>query len=247
VQGIGGGVKLASWSATHSGGALLSNEDALFADDARGLYLVSDGVGRHRGAAHASRLAVQTMERALGARPARTRVRRWLTDALRHACEKLSDEARANPALVDMAATLTLLESDGVDYTFLQIGDSRGYLCRKGQIAQVTHDHSLAYEQYQAGALTREQVRRHPNQKLLTRTLSASRRLAVPDFFAGTVQSGDVFLLCSDGLTKELSDSEILATLSLGHEPRAMGEAMLRQALDRDPDDNVTLIVVVAE
>jgi protein phosphatase len=107
-----------------------------------------------------------------------------------------------------MAATLTLLSILEGEFHIAHVGDSRAYLFREGRLQQITHDHSVAFEQYWVGAITKEDIRNHPNQNLLTRTLGGGD-LVTPDFWEGRLEPGDRFLLCSDGLTKELSDSEI--------------------------------------
>ena len=219
------------------------NEDAYFADDSRGLWIVSDGVGSHRGAGVASRWVVEAVASALSSpRPSGAyEVRRWLTTAVRSATARLATEARRDPSLLMMTATLTLLQAMGEEHVFVQVGDSRGYRLRGGAFEQITNDHSVAFEQYKFGAIRKEQIQGHPNQRLLTRTIGAERDV-VPEITIAGTQAGDRFLLCSDGLTKELADEEIEELMRETHDPAVLVEA----AKARGGRDNITVVLVDA-
>jgi protein phosphatase len=204
------------------------NEDSALADDARGLYLVSDGIGRHQGGVVAGRLVVEAVSSALlGPRP--HNVQAWLNDAFQHAARALHD---AKPGSA-MGATLTLLLIAETRYHVAHIGDSRAYLWRDGRLRQITNDHTVAWEQFLMGAIAKDELRAHPNQKHLTRSLSALKPFALPEFHEGGLKSGDQFLLCTDGLTKALSDTQLVD----------MDVDRLMAASLASPDDTTAIVV----
>lgn len=241
-------MRLCSCAVTDPGRGGRGNEDACLADDARGLYVVSDGVGTYRGAASASRWAVEEAARALdGGPPDPAGGRDWLRRAARAANARLVHEAQRDRSIELASATLTLLHFAGPDFAVLHVGDSRAYRFADERLVQMTADHSVAFEQYLAGAIPKEDLASHPNQKLLTRTLSAARDFVVPDVVEGRAAPGDRYLVCTDGLTKELSDAEIAGMLARIERPEALAPALVEAANGRGGRDNVTVIVVAVE
>jgi protein phosphatase len=237
-------VNLLSSGVTDPGRAHEVNEDAFLADDARRLYVVSDGVGRYEGAATASRLVVESVAAHLGG-PPDADARRWLLGAARKAASALVAAAKRDRALRSMSATLTFLQEIEHEAHILHVGDSRAYLWRGGRLEQLTRDHSVAFEQLEIGAITKDELRTHPNQRLLTRTLRASSALVIPELSVVPILPGDVFLLCSDGLTKELTDEQVATTASRT-DPALLARALVDRANEAGGRDNVTVVVVVA-
>lgn len=240
------GVKLhsASCSVRSRGGEV--NEDALLADDGCGVYVVSDGVGRHRGADTASRLVVEHVAKELrrDAPPVAEARRMWLIGAAKKAAGALAAEAKKRKELSSMGATLTALRVVGEEAHLLHVGDSRAYRLRAGRLEQLTRDHSLAFEQFEAGAITKEQLRTHPNQKLLTRSLRASSTIVIPETAVAPIAAGDRFLLCTDGLTKDLEDEKIAELLLANTDLEEACRALRDAASAAGGADDTTLIVL---
>lgn len=213
------------------------NDDAFYLDDAIGLYIVSDGLGRFKGADLASRTVVNAVAKAVLA----GKTLRMAADAAAFA---LDERARKDPSLKDMSATLTALRLTDMRFEGVHVGDSRAYLYRHDTLVQLTRDHSVAYDQYLAGAITKEQIRTNRNQAMLTRTMHAGRGCAPVEPFGGALLEGDEFLLCTDGLVKELTDAHLRVVLQEPGTATAHAEALLEKAKKRVLTDNVTLIVV---
>jgi serine/threonine protein phosphatase PrpC len=144
-----------------------------------------------------------------------------------------------------MASTLTALQLVADGWWIVHVGDTRAYVLRDGQLEQLTRDHSVGWEQFEAGAITKEQLRTHPNQNLLTRTVIARRDGVVPDVRAGDVRAGDRFLLCSDGLLKVLDEGRIAETLGQGEDPAAIAQALVERADRLGLIDDTTAVVVL--
>lgn len=233
-------MRLLSHGITDSGPPGKRNDDAFSMDDAHCLYVVSDGLGKFRGADLASRTVVNALVKGvLAGEP--------LSKAATSAAHELDERAKKDPSLKDMAATLTALHIVGGKFEGVHVGDSRAYLFRHDALVQLTRDHSVAFEQYLAGAITKEQIRTNRNQAVLTKSMRAGRGYAPVEPFGGEVLPGDVFLLCTDGLTKELTDAHMLVVLREPATPQVHAAALLAKARKRILIDNVTLIVVRAE
>lgn len=239
---------------TRSGGATRAgpdgpNEDALLLDDERRLFGVADGVGQYRGAEVASALVLEGCREALATRPhgrEEETLRRWLGRAAGHAARLVHARGRTQPELGSMASTLTALQLVDEAWWLVHVGDTRAYVLRGGALEQLTRDHSVGWEQYEAGAITKEQLRTHPNQNLLTRTVIARRDGVVPDVRTGDLQADDRFLLCSDGLVKVLDEGRIAETLAQGDDPGAIAQALVDRADRLGLVDDTTVVVVLA-
>ncbi len=222
-----------------------ANEDAASADDAAGVYIVSDGVGRYAGAATASRLVVEHTASILRLPPPPVAERTtWLGRAAKTAAKALVAEGARTREHEDMCATLTALRIIEHDAHLLHVGDCRGYLLRERRLEQLTRDHSVAFEQFEAGAITKDELRTHPNQKMLTRTLRASSSLVIPEIVTVSLRAGDRLLLCTDGLTKELDDAAVEMLLASAGEPEAAARVLADAAHEKGADDDVTIVVV---
>jgi serine/threonine protein phosphatase PrpC len=168
-------------------------------------------------------------------------VNRALQDANRALIARAADQG---PGALIGSTVVTLLIHDG-HYACLWAGDSRAYLCRRGGLSRLTQDHSLVQEMVAAGALTPEQSRTHARANVITRAVGVAPTLKL-DMLHAAVEPGDVFLLCSDGLTGVVEDVEIEAVLAAGAlEPAA--EALMQLALERGARDNVTLVLIRAD
>ncbi len=230
-------MQISSFGLSDPGPAGKRQEDAFLCDDTKGLYIVSDGIGSTSGADVASRAVVDAAWRAmLDGAP--------IAKAGNAAARALDERAKAQPALSNMAATLTMLRFSGARFEGSHVGDSRAYLCRGGTLVQLTRDHSVAFEQYLAGAISKDQIRKHKNQSHLTRAVRVGLGFSATDPFGGETKPRDTFLLCTDGLTKELSDADIVLMLGHPDPPEAIATALHEEVKRRIPVDNVTIVVV---
>ncbi len=215
------------------------NEDAAWFDEARAVFAVADGMGGHLAGEVASRMAIEAVQRMAreNERPGIAALR----EAVACAHETILTHAQDHIECAGMGTTLSVLWL-GENYAYIaHVGDSRIYRLREGSLTQITQDHSLVEELVRAGLITREQARTHPRRNIITRALGTHGENE-PDLLVTDVQDGDVFLLCTDGLTGMVPDDEIERTLrDCGIE--AAADRLLALALDAGGRDNVTLIL----
>jgi protein phosphatase len=224
------------------------NEDnyAVNANGDHGLFVVADGMGGHAAGEVASEMAVQTIERELGAvrnLEDRSVVDR-ISDALKTANRNIHDRTITEVDKQGMGTTASVLLVSGLRYMIGQVGDSRVYLLRDGALQQLTKDHSYVQEQVDAGFLTPEQARYHPYSNVITRCVGASPDVQ-PDIYAGDVKLGDLFLVASDGLTGMVDDRRLQMLLMSRAEPERKVRDLIAEANGRGGLDNITAIVVV--
>ena len=219
------------------------NEDAWLDQPDLGRWAVADGMGGHAVGDLASRLVVDALSQL--SPPAS--MKRFIADArtrLQTANRLLREEA-ARRQVQRIGSTVVVLLACDRFCGYLWAGDSRIYLYRQGQLRQLTRDHSQIEQLKSLGQLTEQEARHHPAQHMITRAVGATDRLDL-DEDAIEVADGDVFLLCSDGLSNEVSDQEIHAALAADDCRRASSE-LVDIALARGGRDNITAVVVQAE
>ncbi len=182
---------------------------------------------------------VRDKREAIRARETKREMERALREANRAIFERTARESDKQ----GMGTTASVLVLAGESYLIGQVGDSRVYLLRDGQLRQLTKDHSYVQEQVDAGFLTPEQARYHPYSNVITRCVGASDDVE-PDTFEGEVRRGDVFLVASDGLTGMVDDRRLQQLLGSRASPQRMVEALIAEANGRGGLDNITAIVV---
>lgn len=222
------------------------NEDALHVDPDGRYAVLADGMGGYRGGDVAAGLAVAVVKNVLDAGLAAPfdpdMVARMLFDAIRDANAAIYDAGQADPALAGMGCTLILATFVGDEVVSAHVGDSRLYRWRDVRLALLTRDHTMLQEQVDGGIISAEEARGYAYRGLLTRGLGVADEV-LPDLGIHDAVEGDVFLLCSDGLTDMLDDRSIAASLA---SPAAVGEVaatLVRQANDRGGRDNVSVVV----
>lgn len=230
-----------TFASTHPGQKRTENEDAFWYDETRGLFLLSDGVGGQKGGEVASQKTIDFLKDYLQSPPPHSAIEMWLLKSIREASKALFQLSKKETKLKGMAATLTLLYFHAKVYYYINVGDSRGYLFRQQQLQQITHDHTVAFEVYWNGGISKEALHKHPNRSLLTRTLG--KDIVVPDLFQGKIETGDLFLMCSDGLTGELQDAEIEKILQSSEDLEHLGNTLIQTANASGGKDNITLIL----
>ncbi|MGQ0703385.1 MAG: PP2C family protein-serine/threonine phosphatase [Gemmatimonadales bacterium] len=216
------------------------------------LALVCDGVGGHAGGEAASRSAIEaiagyvthTMECFFSAVPGGPGDE-FLT-ALRQAAQEthelIAARARESGDLKGMATTITLVLAVWPDLYLLQVGDSRCYRLRNGALVQLTRDQTLAQELLDSGVLSPEQASRSPYSNVLSSSLGGA--VWKPEVSRSDLRHGDVVLLCTDGLTRHVSDDQMRARLSSLTSSEQAARALLQDALDGGGTDNVTVLVL---
>ncbi len=234
--------------ATHVGRVRKGNEDSFLVDSERGVFLVADGMGGHAAGEIASAIAAQTVggallegvDRGLDA----DALAQIMVHAFRTADQAIADHVAQNPTTLGMGTTVTacVLCTDGT-YRMGHIGDSRAYLMRGGQLAQVTTDHTWVQREVDEGRLTPAGARRHRLSHILSRALGAEPS-DDPDMLSGHLLPGDLLLLCSDGLTGMLTDRMIAKVLPLDIRLADRVAELIRQANERGGKDNITAVIV---
>jgi serine/threonine protein phosphatase PrpC len=168
-----------------------------------------------------------------------------LLHAIQEANRVVRETAQSNPQLQDMGTTLVCACMNGSRVLIGNVGDSRAYLIRNGFCVQITQDHSLVEEQIRSGMLTPEMAATSDLQSVITRAIGAADTVE-PDLFAADLQSQDMLLLTSDGLTRYLQPAEIAAIASPSAELPAICQSLVEQAKQRGGADNITCIVLRA-
>jgi protein phosphatase len=232
---------LRSGSATDTGLVRSVNQD--LAMETPTLFVVADGMGGHAGGEVASRLAVETLAMAFGRQPTGT----GLSEAVSEANAVVWQHSQSNPELRGMGTTITalsLVNEDGQDtLALVNVGDSRSYRFHDGEISQITTDHSLAEEMVRTGDLTSDEAAVHPHRHILTRALGVATDVAV-DLWRIHPVRGDRYLLCSDGLTNELTPDQIAEVLSSVKDPQRAAELLVQAARTHGGSDNITVVIV---
>ncbi len=227
-------------AATHPGLRRNGNEDCYAADATLGLWLVADGVGGHASGEVAAAIVKNTVTR-------ESSCGETLVDAIRHAHAEVIEEIARSEAPTRMGSTVVALSLVDDDYTIAWVGDSRAYLWDGANLLQLTRDHSHARDLLDRGMVSPEDVDRHPDRHALTQSIgvSSDMKLDIGEQ-RGNLSASQQILLCSDGLTDELTDTEIAQLLSRHSSPQAQVDALVEAALDAGGRDNVTVIVVGA-
>lgn len=216
------------------------NEDSLIVTPP--LFVVADGMGGHAAGEVASEIAVQTIAEHAPQHPNGEA----LADAVCLANEEIIKAAEEGRGRMGMGTTCTAAMLEGERLIVAQVGDSRAYLLHEGRLQQITRDHSLMADMIEAGHLTPEEARIHPNRSVITRALGSTAN-AAPDVYELNVETGDRLLLCSDGLSSMIWDDEIERIMLTTPDPQRCASNLVSAALDAGGYDNVTVIVVNVE
>ena len=222
------------------------NEDSLYADatPSRGLFIVADGMGGHAAGEVASAMAVQIIAREFdGTAPDSAEAPDRMARALKEANRAIYERTARETDKQGMGTTASVLTMADGGYLIGQVGDSRVYRLRDGELEQLTRDHSYVQEQVDAGLLTPEQAKYHPYSNVITRCVGANAHVE-PDLFAGDVRPGDVFLLASDGLTGMVDDRRLKQLLASKANPARVVDALIAEANGRGGLDNITAVLV---
>jgi protein phosphatase len=241
---------------THVGRQRQHNEDSYLVADEAKLFLVADGMGGHAAGEIASKIAVDAISEFIvhtkeddGTWPHAYdehfgRATNRLMAALRLANTRVLEAMRKDARLRGMGTTVVACLADDSTMSVAHVGDSRAYLIRDGALSRLTNDHSWVFEQVQAGMLTEAEAEKHPLRNVITRALGGALSVT-PDASEVESRPGDVYLLCSDGLTGMVPEDEILRIVSEnGNDLEAACQTLIDIANERGGLDNVTAILV---
>jgi PPM family protein phosphatase len=230
-------------AATSTGRVRNSNEDAYGLRPDRGIFVVCDGMGGAAGGEVASGMTVHTVLERMTADSAGTP--ETLHEAIAEANRAVLNRGEHDAGLYGMGTTLvTLLLREGATAAVIaHAGDSRCYLYRSRRLSRCTHDHSLVDEQVRLGAMTREEAERSPFRSVITRAIG-TQQTVTEEMQELETQSGDVFLLCTDGLTREVDEEEIERVLGASPDLDRIARRLVEEANDAGGRDNVTCLLV---
>ena len=235
--------KFESAALTDVGARRRLNEDAFLDRPDIGLFVVADGMGGHDAGDQASAAVVDALDDLTGPIGAGQLIASVRT-RLEQVHGALQTEARRRGSERGMGSTVVVLMLNGQHYCGLWAGDSRIYLARRGELLQLSEDHSYVQELVNRGLLSPDEAEHHPRANVITRAVGVDQGLQL-DKITARLQDGDVFLLCSDGLTRELSAEEIRRELTR-HDVHEAVRNLIHLALHRGASDNVTALVVRA-
>lgn len=227
-------------SRTDIGSVREQNEDSLVVNPP--LFVVADGMGGHAAGEIASEIAVNTIQELAPTHAD--------AEALGHAVEEANRDiinaALAGEGREGMGTTVTAAVLERDKLVIAQVGDSRAYLLHNGELTQLTRDHSLMANMIEAGQITPEEARYHPNRSVITRALGNDPD-TLPDLYEINVEDGDRLLLCSDGLYSMLENDEIAAVMRRVSDPQRCASTLVNGAIAAGGHDNVTVIIADAE
>lgn len=238
------------FSAIDTGRARSNNEDAVALDEQAALAVLADGMGGYNAGEIASGMLTSFIQTELGrwlheasAQASDADVRRAMDICVDNANRAIFNAANANPQYAGMGTTLVLAVFRDSRLLLGHVGDSRAYRLRAGRLAQLSRDHSLLQEQLDAGLITPEQAAFSANKNLVTRAVGVEDTVLLESHLHGT-EPGDLYLLCSDGLSDMVADQRI-AQLLLTHESlEGAGRALIDAANEAGGKDNIAVILV---
>ncbi|MGA2451927.1 MAG: Stp1/IreP family PP2C-type Ser/Thr phosphatase [Solirubrobacteraceae bacterium] len=229
------------YAGTDTGRQRRANEDSLLARAP--LFVVADGMGGAQAGEVASRIAVESFQPGL---PETSHPELELAELARAANARIHELSHTSAEHAGMGTTLTAVYVGEQEVAIAHVGDSRAYCMRDGQLLRLTDDHSLVDELIRQGRLTPEEAIEHPQRSVITRALGPEGMVEV-DTRSFRGRAGDVYLLCSDGLTTMISEEEIAAALRAHPRLRDAGEALIAAANQAGGRDNITVVLIRLE
>jgi PPM family protein phosphatase len=229
------------YAGTDTGRQRRANEDSLLARAP--LFVVADGMGGAQAGEVASRLAVESFQAGLADASAPEEA---LAELTREANSRIHELSHSHAEQAGMGTTLTAIYVGERDVSIAHVGDSRAYRFRGGELLRLTDDHSLVDELLRQGRLTPEEAVEHPQRSVITRALGPEGAVEV-DTRSYSARDGDVYLLCSDGLTTMVSEDRLAELLGAHETLRDRGEGLIAAANEAGGRDNITVVLVRLE
>ena len=225
------------YGATDIGLVRATNQDNFYIDKAAKWAVVADGMGGHNGGETASSMAVEeikkSMQQGVG-----------LKESIANANFLVYKAAVETPGLMGMGTTVVLCEIVGSNANISHVGDSRAYLYHKGELKQLTKDHSIVQQLIDSGTITEEQAKFHPQRNLITRAVGTEKYVLV-DSVSTEFVSGDYILICSDGLSSYV-DENVITDILANTKTSEVVSKLIEEANNSGGKDNVTVVVIKA-
>lgn len=206
------------------------------------LCIVADGMGGHKAGEYASKCTVETMVGEINLSKDQSR-QRVLENAIKKANSRIRSKATSDENFAGMGTTVVAATYDGDSLLVANVGDSRLYYRSEDGLRQVTTDHSLVEEMIKIGGLDRASARSHPDKNIITRAIGVVEFVDVDFFTVDTIRSGDMILMCSDGLTNMVEDSVIDTILAEGKDLTTLAETLIKTANQNGGRDNIAVIL----
>lgn len=222
------------------------NEDSVgyYEEEDFGIFVIADGMGGHNAGEVASKIAIDTIiEYVINHKKDRSE-EEILNEAILSANRKIYRESLLNESCNGMGTTLVGAFVRGNNLTMVNIGDSRGYILKDGRLVKVTKDHSLVQELLDNGTITNEEAKNHPNKNVITRALGTNP-VVTADYYSLDIRGVSKILLCSDGLTNEVSEEDIFRVLQ-GYNGNQCME-LINMSKKNGGRDNISIIIFKGE
>ena len=210
------------------------------------LLVVADGMGGHNAGEVASKIVVESIKSYLKSKKSNLnsdKMLNYLKESIEWANATVIKASASKKELKGMGSTCTaLMILDNKTYV-AHVGDSRAYFIRENKINQITRDHTLAEKMFDHGIMTKEEAKTSPHRNILMKAIGITENLEVETYDPFNVHAGDVYLVCSDGLTEHVHEEEILSTTKI-YEPDEACKLLVKIANDRGGKDNITVLIV---
>lgn len=216
------------------------NEDSVYADGR--LFVVADGMGGHNAGEVASRMAVSVVIERL--KSVNENYREEISGAVSAANEKILSSATGK--YMGMGTTVDICIVDKNEVHIGHVGDSRVYLIHNGAMTKLTVDHSYVEMLVRKGEITREEAANYPMKNMITRAVGVGDDV-LTDYCVKSIDSGDVLLMCTDGLTNALSEDDILSVILSENEPEKMTAELTKKANENGGPDNITVVIALCD
>lgn len=223
-----------------------NNEDAFLVRPDLGVCAVADGMGGAAAGEVASRIFVETVQEVFSGAWLREEMAEHVKQSFTLANRRIRDHIADNPAHVGMGCTAEIIAWAGDDIVIGHVGDSRTYRLRQTELKQLTQDHSLVQEQINQGLISAEEARTHPMRHVIMRAVGTKDAIEL-DILKGKALAGDIFLLCSDGLTDMVNDADIQHAINGEGDLSSLAEKLIALANTAGGKDNVTVALVRLE
>ena len=236
-------ITLQAAALTHTGKVRTANEDAYGCCLEAGVFAVCDGMGGAAAGEVASRLAVETFIERLCAVATPEDRKKALEESIAAANRLVHSQADQNPSLMGMGTTLVAVAIQDHHALIGHVGDSRCYLYRSGQLTRQTNDHSLVDEQVRLGHMSQQDADRSPLRNVITRAIGTQQSVEA-DITELPLEPGDILLLCTDGLTREVSEQSIASILAGAQSIEQRCNQLIEAANNAGGHDNITAILI---